>query len=364
MNILAIITQNIVPFFLILTILVFVHEFGHYFSARRHGVKVDVFSIGFGPEIFGWTDRSKTRWKFSLIPLGGYVKMFGDEESSQTNNEKIFNLTKEEKKHSFFFKSVWQRIEISAAGPLANYIFAIFIFAFIFGAIGQPKWVEESFVGAVLSDSVADKAGLRGGDQIVSINGNKIKKFEEISLIIQKNINSDTLNLSIKRSGKLLPEIISISPNSKEGKFSLGVIRAQEFVRCSPLISIWESIKYSISLSSTMLNGVWRMVSCQESPKGLAGPIGIAQMSGEISQRDWASILSFIALLSVNLGLINLFPIPMLDGGHLIFYFIEAIRGKALNSKIQEFSFRIGFLLVMALFIYVTFNDVIRLFGN
>ncbi|MCP4923312.1 MAG: RIP metalloprotease RseP [bacterium] len=365
MDILAVISQNLIPFLLILTVLVFVHELGHYLSARRHGVKVDVFSIGFGPEIFGWTDKAETRWKFSLIPLGGYVKMFGDQDAaSRPDHEKASTMTDTEKGKSLLCKNVWQRIEVSAAGPLANYVFAILVLATLFATTGQPKWAEEARIGVILSGSAAEKAGLQEEDTVIAINGAPIKTFEEMGALIQESTDEQPLQLLVNRLDQSLPQEISVVPDRKEGRVALGVMRAQDLVTHGPLVSIWEATKYSVELSGAMLSGVWKMITGEVSSKGLAGPLGIAQISGEIAQRDWAAILSFMALLSINLGLINLFPIPMLDGGHLLFYFIEAARGRPLSEKTQEIGFRIGFGFVMALFIYVTFNDVTRLFGN
>ena len=364
MDLLAILSQNLVPFLIILTVLVFVHELGHYLSARRHGVKVDVFSIGFGPEIFGWTDKAETRWKFSLIPLGGYVKMFGDQDAaSRPDHEKASMMTDTEKGQSLLHKNVWQRIEVSAAGPLANYFFAILVLAGLFATVGQPKWVEEARIGAVVSGSAAEKAGLKEQDTVMAINGQTIHTFEDMGEAIQKSAGG-TLELFVKRGTNGLTSTLFATPDQQEGRFSLGVIRAQDFITHGPFVSVWEATKYSINLSGAMLTGVWKMITGEASSKGLAGPLGIAQISGEIAQRDWAAILSFMALLSINLGLINLFPIPMLDGGHLLFYFVEAARGKPLSEKAQEMGFRIGFALVMALFVYVTFNDVTRLFGK
>lgn len=359
-----ILLQKLLPFLFILTLLVFVHEFGHYISALRHGVKIEIFSIGFGPEIFGFTDKRGTRWKFSLIPLGGYVKMFGDtEESSSLPKKELFLISESSKKESFFFKPVWQKIEIAFAGPLSNYIFAILILSLIFSTVGQPRWSNEPIIGAVLSGSLAEKSGFFEEDFILSVNGAPVKNFQEIGLLISKETNF--LHFLVQRSSNNVLNEIHIFFEKNNFFISLGVMRSQGLVICDFFTSFFEAIKYSFSLSFDMLQGIWKMITGQISTKGLSGPLGIAQISGNIVQhKDWVGIFSFIALLSINLGLINLLPIPMLDGGHLLFYFLELLKGKPLNEKIRLFSFRIGFLIVIMLFIYITINDLLRLFES
>lgn len=365
MSILSVIYNDIFPFLLVLFILVLVHELGHYFSARRHGIKIEVFSIGFGKEIIGWTDKNKTRWKLSIIPLGGYVKMFGDQNDA-LNINKLNILSNKEIKDSFFSKSVLQRIEIVAAGPFANYIFAILIMSIIFTITGKPVIINDPVIGGFHENSLAKTSGLLKYDRIVSINDINIREFSEINTIFQKTTD-EVVKIIIIRSNELISEEFLILPNNNYNQYneriSLGIIPIKYFVSQNIFCSIFESIKYSINISIDMLHGILNIILGKSSSNELSGPIGIVQISGMIFSRDWLAFFNFIALLSINIGLINLLPIPMLDGGYLFFYFIELVRGKALSRKIQDISFKIGFTLIILIFIYVTSNDIIRLLG-
>jgi len=347
--------------------LVFVHELGHYLSARRHGIKIEMFSIGFGPEVVGWTDKNSTRWRINAIPLGGYVKMFGDENSSSyPDYSKLNKLPRNEAAMSFFHRPVWERIEVAAAGPIANYIFSIIILSVLFMTVGQTKWDDQPKIGSVITGSVAEDYGFIEGDTILSINSIDVNSFKDIGLIIKNNHadNNKKIEFVISRPNENLVKKISVEFDNNQSCLSLGIVRSQNIIVCNPFVSIAESCKYSLDISVALIKGIIGMIVGDVSTKGLSGPLGIAQISEEISHQDWPAIFSFISLLSINLGLLNLLPIPMLDGGHLLFYFIELVRGKPVSKKVQEVFFRIGFLLIILLFFHVTFNDFARFFGK
>lgn len=357
----------IVPFLVILTVLVFVHELGHYLFARWNGVKVEVFSIGFGPEIFGWTDKAETRWKISLFPLGGYVRMFSDANAaSQPDAEKVKEMTEEEKKVSLVHKTVWQRIQVSAAGPLANYLFAILVLGGLFAIHGQRVPTDKAKVGVVLPGSAAEKGGLKQGDLILEIDGKSVDLFTDMSQIIRSNPEKE-LDVIVQRDDER--KILKVSPDARPGKSEkgesvkigvLGIMQGAELVQRHPLMAFWHATTFSFSLTVATLKGVGQMIMGTRSTDGLSGPLGIAKMTAEIAQTTWVNIIWFMAFLSINLGLINLLPIPMLDGGHLLFYFIEAIRGKPVGEKAQDYAFRIGLIIILGLFLLGTWNDVSR----
>lgn len=357
----------LISFLVVLTVLVFVHELGHYWVARRNGVRVETFSIGFGPELFGWNDRAGTRWKFSAIPLGGYVKMFGDADPASTPDANLATMSAEERAVSFHHKRLGQRAAVVAAGPIANFIFAIVVFAGVFSIVGQPFTPPE--IGAVMEGSAAEKAGLQAGDRIVAINGSEIERFEQIQRIVQLNLDSP-LEIRILRDGR--ERTIQATPTIIEEKdrrgntlrvARLGVRNASrvEFVRHNPLEAAWRGIGETWVQTAGTLQALGQMISGQRQTDDLGGPLRIAQMSGEVAQGGAAALLVFMAVLSVNLGLINLFPIPMLDGGHLLFYAIEAIRGRPLGPRAQEYGFRIGLVLVFSLMVFATWNDLVHM---
>lgn len=360
--------EYLLPFLVILTIIVFVHEYGHYWAARRCGVRVETFSIGFGPELFGLTDRHGTRWRFSAIPLGGYVKFFGDADAaSRPDRHHADIMTDEEKGKSLLHKSVGQRALVAAFGPLANFIFAIALFSALFSIIGQPY--TPAIVGTVMPNSPAERAGLVAGDRIIALNGNNIQRFEELRASIA--LKADTaLSLKIEREGEernltLTPERVE-RPDGMGGTVRIGQIGIQptgasEYVRHNPINAVWQAVREVGLIVESSLTYVGRMILGLESGDQLSGPIGIARISGEVAQSGAISILGLMATLSVAIGLINLFPIPMLDGGHLLYYGIEAIRGRPLGEKAQDVGFRIGLSLVLCLFLLSTWNDLNRI---
>jgi regulator of sigma E protease len=355
--------QTIATFLIVLTVLVFVHELGHYLVARRNRVRVEVFSIGFGPELFGWWDKAGTRWKFSAIPLGGYVKMFGDSDPSSMPSSGLPMMTDAEKAVSFHHKPLGARTAVVAAGPIANFLFAIVLFAVLFMTVGQPYTSPE--VGAVVSGGAADAAGMKAGDVIIRIDGRSIDRFELVQQIIQ--INQGTpVEIAVRRDGgevslKVTPQIVEekdIFGNlHRHGK--IGVRGGTpEYVQRDPLTALYQAVGETWNLSVGTLQAMGQMIIGARGTDELGGPIGIAKMSGEVARLGPTALIGFMAVLSVNLGLINLFPIPILDGGHLLFYAAEAIRGRPLGQRAQEYGFRIGLALVLMLMVFATWNDL------
>ena len=356
----------VIPFLVVLTVLVFVHELGHYWVARRNGVRIETFSIGFGPELFGRTDRAGTRWKISAIPLGGYVKMFGDADAASTPSGAVRHMTPEEREVSFFHKRLGQRAAIVAAGPIANFLFAIIGLTLLFSLYGQPFTPAD--IGSIQPDSAAAQAGMQPGDVIVEVDGQPIERFEEVQQIVRFN-QGTPLALVIQRDGQRLPitatpQVTTITDRMGNSHTIglLGIGRAgMEYRRHDPLTALWQAGRETVNLTVGTLGAVGQMIAGSRGTEELGGPLRIAQMSGEVAQSGVIALVWFMAILSVNLGLINLFPIPMLDGGHLLFYAVEAIRGKPLGDRAQEYGFRIGLALVLTLMVFATWNDLVHL---
>ena len=354
----------ILPFLFVLTILVVVHELGHYLIARAYGVTVETFSVGFGTELFGYTDRLGTRWRLSLIPLGGYVKMFGDDDAASARPRA--GLSSEDFKRSFHAQTLGKRSLIIAAGPLANFLFAIAMLALLFSLRGQPFTSTE--IIAIQEDTPAHEVGLRPGDVILEIDGKQIQRFEQIQTIVQLNPNTP-LNLRFLRQGQEYQVSITPEPRQVTDLFGttktiglIGISRsALEYKKHPFPLSLWHATQETGWIISLTLTTVQQMILGQRGTEDLGGPLRIAQMSWTISQSGFFALIWFMALLSINLGLINLFPIPLLDGGHLTFYAIEAIRGKPLERNIQEYGIRIGFALVIGLMIFAFWNDLVQL---
>jgi len=447
----------VIPFLVILTVLVFVHEMGHYSIARLNGVRVEVFSIGFGREIFGWNDRSGTRWKFSLIPLGGYVKMFGDANAAGAGAEGLETMSPAERKVSFHHKSVGARSAIVFAGPFINYLFALLVLIGLFMFYGQPFTPPK--IGTVTPDGPAAKAGLKPGDRIVSIDGRSVARFEEAIQLIRLNpevrlvfgveregarieipvtpdrhtvtdTNSnkhevgrigvtpfsaavvdqvqpksaaaaagmrpgdrivsvartpvrsfeemalviqahpgETVALGIVRDGRritLRPTLTSIQVSVRGGGRKtigrLGITRKRvEYVQHGPGEAAWQAVRETVAMTRATATAIGQMIDGTRSTKDLGGPIKIAEMSGQMAQLGIREYIWFMGILSLHLCLINLFPVPMLDGGHLVFYAYEAVRGKPLGERAQEYGFRIGLALVLTLMLFVTWNDIVHL---
>jgi len=354
----------VIPFLFVLTVLVFFHELGHYWVARRNGVRVEVFSIGFGPEIYGFNDKHGTRWRFSAIPLGGYVKMFGENFAQDEPEEE---LTDEEKEVSFFHKRLGQRAAIVAAGPAANYLLTIVLWTGLFAFAGSP--ILLAGIGNVQPDSAAMAAKLKPGDQVVAINDQKVTSFDDLRAVVSKNPGVK-LNFSILRDGN--PIHLSATPKAqtvseKDGiKREIGLLGVSldlkqiKYEPQNPFMAAWMATKRAIDYTGLILKYLGEMLTGQRTAEELGGPLRIAQMSGEVAQGGWINLINFMAVLSLNLGLINLFPIPVLDGGHLVMYGAEAVRGRPLSLKVQEYSFRVGFILVMFLIVFATWNDLVN----
>ena len=373
-SVLGFLWNPILTFLIGITILVFVHEFGHYIVARWCKVRVEIFSVGFGKEIFGWTDKNGTRWKIASIPLGGYVKMFGEGDSvvKDEDNQSEREMTEAEKKVSFYHKPLSHRAYIVAAGPAINFIFAILAFAILFFAVGVPTPVNEkqlSVVGSVLPDSPAYKSGFSRGDQILAINGNKIIYFGELKKIVEASAGKQ-LSVKILRGNeekllKVIPRATNVKIDGQYKKVGrLGITGDPgEVVNVKQGFAeaLVNGCVKTYEFSSRILVFVGNIFIGKESTSELGGILRIADISGKVADQGFANYISFLAILSINLGLINLFPIPMLDGGHLAFYFFEALRGRPLGEKTQEYGLRVGFALVIALFLFVTWNDFINL---
>ncbi len=367
MEILGFTWNYIVVFLIVLTVLVFVHEYGHYWVAKRNGVRVEAFSVGFGPEIWGRNDASGTRWKICAIPLGGYVKMFGEGGDVSEDGEQV-ELSDAEKAVSFYYKTVSQRAAIVAAGPIVNFVFAIFAFAILAGAVGTA--VPLAAVGKVFKDSAAEIAGFKSGDRFISINEEEINLFSDLRRIVTKNPDT-ALSFQIDRAGKEItlsatPKL-SVQKNAEGEEIDIGLLGVEwspEFVsyeRQNPAVALWVGVQRTYMVTTNILSYIGDMFSGRRGTEELGGPLRIAQISGQMAEQGIAEVILLMAMLSVNLGLINLFPIPMLDGGHLAFYLIESLLGRPLGAKAQEYGFRFGLILVLMLVVFVTWNDLVHL---
>lgn len=445
----------VIPFLVVLTILVFVHEYGHYIVARWNGVRVDVFSVGFGKELFGFTDKAGTRWKFSLLPLGGYVKMHGDADASSSTVDEVAALDPD----SFPAKNVLQRMSIIVAGPLANILFAAVALAFLFAVIGRP--FTPAVVGNIEEGSVAAVAGLETYDRLIAIDGSEIESFEEFRTIERESAGVE-LSVTVDRDGEIievpmtpetiiredtrldqtfelgdlgigrpltpadvaavrpggaaeeagllpgdriiavnkeplvsfedLQQIVSTSPDvellftidrggdnldlpitprpeeitdPQSGEtISIGLIGVERptppLQRVGPVEALGDGLGETYRLTVLILKSVGQLITGQGSTDDLGGPIRIAQITGELTKDGLFPAVMFTVMLSINLGLINLFPIPVLDGGHLVMLFIELVRGKPLNERSQEIAFRFGLALVLSLMVFATWQDLMR----
>ena len=444
-------------FLVLLTPLVFVHELGHYLVARWCGVRVDVFSIGFGPEIFGWKARNGTHWKISAIPLGGYIKMFGEHAIEPDADGHVRDLSDEEQAVSFQGKRLSQRAAIVFAGPAANYVFAIVVAAAMFVAIGQyytPPRIggiseggpaaaaglqpgdtivsiggasverfedivqlirmapgehlridvlrdgepvtldavldEKQFqaidgtmqnvgdlglvpyipatVGRVVEGSAAEEAGLQAGDRIVSIDSAAVERFDQIQGII-RNAPGRALTMVVERGG--VDVVLTVTPRPVEerqetgppivvGQLGVAAERLSELIRYDPVTALWRATQTAGAMTRDTLKALGQIVTGKRDSKEMGGPIMIAQVSGKVAQAGPLAFIELMIFFSINLGLINLLPVPVLDGGHLAFYAVEAVRGRPVGERAQEFSFKIGLALVLSLMIFVTVNDLLH----
>ncbi|WP_408886935.1 RIP metalloprotease RseP [Limobrevibacterium gyesilva] len=347
-------------FVIVLGVLVFIHELGHYLAARWRGVHVEAFSIGFGKALASWTDRRGTAWKLAWIPLGGYVKLHGMERPQDVEPEVRARWIPG---RTFHEKSVLSRAIVVAAGPVANFILAAVLFFALFAAVGRPVALPE--VGEVIADSAAAKAGLQQGDRITGIDDSRdsrpVNRFEDLQRIVAAN-PGQPLILHIRRGDAA--QDIRVTPEARDGGSGkqIGVLGVRGGATVFEQLSIPQALVAGVGqtwdVTVQTLAGVWSMIAQNKAGEDLGGPLRIAQLSGQVASLGFASLVSFIAVLSVNLGLINLFPIPVLDGGHLLFYAAEAIRGRPLPPRAQEYGFRAGFALLIGLFVFATWNDL------
>lgn len=353
-------------FLVVLAIVVFFHELGHYTVARSCGVRVDIFSIGFGREIFGFTDSSGTRWKVALIPLGGYVKFFGDAGFASDKDTGLHQkMSEAERKVSFHHKRLTQKIAIVSAGPIANFVLAIAILTSIFVMYGRPH--TPPVIGTVMEDSAAAAGGLEVGDIIVRINQRRIDRFEEIRNIVVFN-PEETLDLLVMRNGleiklRATPQLSEVTDSlgnvHRIGLLGIGV-GSREYEQLMLGSAVIAAISETYGLIERTLQGLAQIIAGTRSAQELGGPVLIAQMSGDQAANGPLSFFNFIVILSVTLGLINLFPIPVLDGGHLLFYALEAARGRPLGQRAQEYAYFLGLAFIVSLMIFTTVNDLSR----
>ncbi|MBU3654995.1 MAG: RIP metalloprotease RseP [Alphaproteobacteria bacterium] len=364
MSIFHVIQQYFLPFIGIITLLVFVHEAGHFLAARWCGVRVEVFSIGFGPELFGWNDRHQTRWKFSLLPLGGYVKMYGDSTAASTpDSDNINKMSPEERAVSFHGKNLRQKALIVVAGPAANFLFAWVLLTLMFVFIGQT--ITKPIISEVVAGSAAEQAGFQVGDEILSVNGRRLLRFQDLQRSVQIGLG-EPLAIEYRRGDQVLNQ--TVNPVVKEitdrfgAKQYIGMLGVKangvEVVPVAPLDAAPQAVVEIYDLSVGTLKAIGQIIRGARSAEDLGGPLRIAQMSGDYAAVNLDQMLYFLVLLSCNLGLINLLPLPALDGGHLFFYIIEGLRGRPLALKIQEYSMMVGVALVASLMVFVTYNDI------
>lgn len=443
-------TDFILPFLVVLSILVFVHEWGHYIVARYYGVRVDVFSIGFGKELFGWTDNSGTRWKVSLIPLGGYVQMFGDTDPSSHNNKyemteenKQRPMTAEERRVAFFTKPVYQRAAIVFAGPAINFIFALIILCCLYLTVGKP--VTPPVAAGIIVNSAADRGGLEPLDRIVAIDGDNIESFTDIQKRVAISLNTP-LALQVLRNGQIVDLTITPDIDTMEDRFGftqsrgmMGVLGSDSGINIDDIIAVngeniqnleledkqerinallgqdtiitlpkgneeeqsvhvrlhshvengvdgeksnavfltenksQEIVQYGFTQAITAsareswfiitgtLEAIGQIFTGTRSATELGGIVRIGAIAGDAAQNGLISIITFTALLSINLGLINLFPVPLLDGGHLVFYAYEAIVGKPMSEKVMDYAFKCGMVLIIGLMAFANLNDIVQI---
>ncbi len=354
---------TIFAFLLVIGPLVYVHEMGHYIAARLCGVKIETFSIGFGREIGGWTNKHGTRWKIGWLPLGGYVKFAGDMNMASQPDASLSELPAEERESLFQFKPVWQRFIIVAAGPIINFLLAIVIYMVVFGSFGQPQ--NPAIVSAIVEGSAAEQAGFELGDEIVRIDDREIERFGELAEVVTLR-PGQPMEFDILRGGGEITLTAAPEEQWVEDRFGnrarigrLGVMSDAVEIQSVPLLSLpGEAVGRMTSDLEMILVGLKQIITGQRSVQELGGPLKIAQFSGQTASLGIYAFLMFMALISVNLGFINLLPIPMLDGGHLVFYAAEAVRRKPVGPEAQEWAFRMGLVVLLGFMLMVTVIDL------
>ena len=362
---------TIVPFLFVLTVVVFFHELGHFAVARWCGVGVRAFSVGFGPELFGFTDRQGTRWKFCMVPLGGYVKFYGDENAASVpDHAELDAMQADERAKAFHLKPVWQRAAVVVAGPLANFILAIVIFTGIFWFLGEQ--VSQPRVDQVQPGSAAEAAGIEAGDIVVSIDGEAIESFADIQRVVSFSAERPLI-FTLDRDGRLFD--LTVVPERREMDDGFGNMQRVGVVGVvhtpgedgittlsyGPVDATLRAVEQTGTVITQSLTYIGRILVGQESPDQLSGPVRVAKLSGDVATLGFLALLQLAAIISVSIGMVNLFPIPLLDGGHLVYYAIEALRGKPLSDRTQEIGFRFGLAMVMGLMVFATWNDIVNL---
>jgi regulator of sigma E protease len=350
--------RTILAFVVVLGVLVFIHELGHYLAARWRRIHVERFAVGFGRPIAAWEDKRGTEWRIGWIPLGGYVKLHGQETPAEATEEQRAAWRVGE---TFHDKPVKDRAIVVAAGPAANFLLAAVLFAVVYGTVGMPR--STTAIGTVVENSAAARAGILPGDQIVGLDGQAIARFDQIQRHIQPRAGQE-VQVTVLRDGREVT--VRATPDARpSGERTVGVLGIAagpaEFERLDPFSALWAGAVQTWEVSSQTLVAVGQMIAGSRGTEDLGGPLGIGKIAGEAAKLGFASLITFMAVLSVNLALINLFPIPILDGGHLLFYAAEAIRGRPLPAKAQEFGFRAGFALLITLFLFATWNDLANL---
>jgi regulator of sigma E protease len=361
----------LIPFLFVLTLVVFFHELGHFLIARWCGIRVLVFSIGFGPELVGFYDRYGTRWKISAVPLGGYVKFLGDENAaSATDHQAVEKLSETDKREAFISQKVGSRAAVVAAGPIANFILAIVIFAAIFALFGKQS--TSARVDSVQPESAAARAGFQAGDLVLSIDGKKVDSFSDMQRVVSESAGV-TLAIEVERGGahqtiKAIPDLKEVKDGfgNKHRIGVLGISRSMlpgdiKVEQVNPFRAVLMGVQETWFVVDRTMSYIGGIFAGREAADQLGGPIRIAQVSGQVATAGFVPLPHLAAVLSVSIGLLNLFPIPLLDGGHLLFYLVEAVRGRPLSERAQEFGFRIGLAIVVMLMIFATFNDILRL---
>jgi regulator of sigma E protease len=359
----------ILPFIILILIVVFIHEYGHYYFAKKFGVGITDFSIGFGQEIFGWNDKSGTRWKICWIPLGGYVKFFGDRNVfSQADQEKLIKKYNEEDRAKLFvLKPLYQRVLIVFGGPLANFLLALVIFFSIYTFVGKD--FTPAVINEVQEDSPAMIGGLKQNDIILEIDGNEVESIMDVSKYITMS-TAEIIDFKVQRSYDEL--LLKVQPKMVEGEDNLGnkinkrIVGIKlgaynneiNHVKLGPAQAVYHAVHEVYYVSMSSLKYIGAMIFGKADTSQLGGPIRIAKISGQVAEFGVLAFISMMAYISISLGLINLFPIPMLDGGHLMFYAFEKILGRPLSQKTQEGFFRIGMFLILSLMVFTTFNDL------
>ncbi len=366
-------TGYMVPFILVISLLVFVHEMGHYLVGRWCGIRSTAFSVGFGPELIGFTDKRGTRWKISAVPRGGYVKFFGDEDvSSKPDSDGLSGLTLEERAQTLAGAKLWKRAATVAAGPIANFILAILIFMVLFTVYG--RMISDPVVSEVRPDSAAQTAGILPGDRLIAIDGEKVQTFEDVRRYVSIRPGTQ-INVTVERDGRdlSLPMVPTRTETTDQfgNKIELGIIGITtdqtrgnfRHVSYTPVEALVEGVRETGHVITGTFNYIGNLVTGRMNADQLGGPVRVAQASGQVATLGFGALIQLAAVLSISIGLLNLMPVPILDGGHLVFYAIEAVRGRPVGSSAQEVAFRIGLAMIFSLMVFATWNDISSLIG-